>query len=383
MAKADELLERYLKVYEMKEDADDLLEELKEEFLKEEMEEIFEKCDMEVKTGWTKDEMAEEMLSEDFYEKVVTILKPSEEKKEEKSEKRKSVFSPSEFLKGIDLDFSEKDYMKKFWRDLQKEAETGLEDFKISPEKYWLEIEKMWKEQSEIIQKNIERLAKTKIPEDDVEKLKNEWNKFTQEMSFHLKEIPIEIELKKNSISGIIEKHTDESKEIMSDSERELRELYPLWFDMVKKVREELEEGRNVLENKEEELYDTWENFSNTISEELEELSEEYPAADDLLDKWNLISKKLDVKISKVPEKHDHIYRDFWESLGKKRPKLARKIEEITEKTEKDYMNMIEDALEPIRETYEQMIKPDKKKKDEIKELKERIAELEKKLDEK
>jgi len=379
----NELYERYLEVYDEEEEDDKLMKKFKDEFLREEMEQILESFDIELKSDWVKDDMAYEMISTDLYKKVEEAVTESSEEEEETVETEfEEDLTPTKLFG--DFNIGAPNYIKKFWKEMQKEVDKNLKDFKISPEKYWLEIEKMWEEQSEVVKKNIEMLAKTKLPEEDVEKLKNEWEAFTEEMNFHLKEIPLEIELKRESISDIIEEHTKESREIMADPGRKISDLYSLWFDMVKEVREELEEGRNRLEDKEEELSDTWDEFSESISHELRELAEDHDEAKKLLDKWDLISDKLDKKMVKIPEKHDDIYKEFWESLGRKKPKLAKKIEEFTELTEKDYMNRIEKVLEPIRSTYEKMTKPkEKDEKEEIKELKERITELEKKLEEK
>ncbi|MFW5946158.1 MAG: hypothetical protein ACOCSJ_03040 [Candidatus Natronoplasma sp.] len=383
MDRTNELYERYLEVYDEDEEDDKLMEKFKDEFLRDEMEDILESFEIELNSNWVKDDMASQMLSTELYKRVKDAVAESSEEEDETVETGSKEPSTSAKLFG-DFDIGAPSYIKKFWKEMQKEVDKNLKDIKISPEKYWLEIEKMWEEQSEVIKKNIEMLAKTKLPEEDVENLKSEWEDFTEEMNFHLKEIPLEIELKRESISDIIEEHTKESRKIMADPERKIRDLYPLWFDMIKEVREELEEGRNRLEDKEEELSDTWDEFSESITHELRELAEDHDEAKKLLDKWDLISDKLDKKMVKIPEKHDDIYKEFWESLGRKKPKLAKKIEEFTEITEKDYMDRIENVLEPIRSTYEKMMKPkEKDEKEEIEELKERISELEKRLEEK
>ncbi len=383
MDEAKELYERYLEVYDKEEDKDEIREILKDEFLKDEMEDLLASLDIEIQTGWTKDDMADQMLSVDFYEVVKGRLgKYGEEKEESEPEVKEEKFEPSKFFEGFTSEGPR--YIKKFWEDMQKEVDKNLPGFKISPEKYWLEIEELWEEQSQVIKKNIERLARTELPDEDVDRLKAEWNKFSEEMNFHLKEIPLEIELRRETLNEIIEEHTEESRKIIADTDRKIRELYPLWFDMIKDIREELEEGRSSLEDKEEQLYDTWDEFSGTISEELKKMAEENETAENLLKKWSMISDRIDEKISKVPEKHDDIYRDFWENLGKEKPKLAKKIEELSEFTERDYMESIENLLEPIRSTYEKMIKPKETEKDKkISDLESRIAELEEKLEEK
>jgi len=380
MDEVEELYERYLEVYDEEEEDDKLMEEFKNEFLRDEMEELLESLDIEIESDWIKDDMAYKMLSTDFYERVKEIVGETPEEGEKVEVKTEKGFTPTKVFG--DFGIGTPSYIKKFWKEMQKEVDKNLSDLKISPEKYWIEIEKMWEEQSEVVKKNIEMLAKRELPEEDVEKLMSEWEDFTEEMNFHLREIPLEIELRRESISDIIEEHTEKSREIMADPEKKLRDLYPLWFDLVKEVREELEDARNRLEDKEEALSDTWDEFSESITKELRELAEEHDEAKKLFEKWDLISDKLDKKMAKIPEKHDDIYKEFWESLGRKRPGLAKKIEEFTELTEKEYMDRIENILEPIRSTYEKMIKP-KDEKEEIKELKDRIAELEKKLEEK
>ncbi|MEF8833215.1 MAG: hypothetical protein V5A66_06855 [Candidatus Thermoplasmatota archaeon] len=385
MDKTDDLYERYLDVYDKGKEDDELMENFKNEFLRDEMEGFLESLEIEIKSDWIKDDMAYQMLSMDLYEEVKEMVEDSSEEEEEKEEIEtgsEESFTPTDLFG--DFEMGAPKYIKKFWKEMQKEVDKNFKDLKISPEKYWGEIEEMWEEQSEVVKKNIERLAKTELPEEDIENLKNEWEAFTEEMNFHLKEIPLEIELRRESIGDIIEEHTEKSREIMAKSDRKLRDLYPLWFDMVKEVREELEEGRNRLEDKEEDLSDTWDEFSESISQELKELAEEHEEAKKLVEKWDLISDKLDKKMSKIPEKHDDIYKEFWENIGRERPKLAKKIEEFTELTEMDYIERIDNVLEPIRSTYEQMMKPkEKEEKEEIKELKERISELEKKLEEK
>ncbi|MBS3789461.1 MAG: hypothetical protein KGY66_00910 [Candidatus Thermoplasmatota archaeon] len=379
------LYERYLEVYDEEEEDDKLMEKFNDEFLRDEMEELLINLDVELESDWLKEDMAYQLLSIELYERVKDIVgEDSEEEKETVKDEAKGedIFTPTKLFG--DFDIGAPKYIKKFWKEMQKEAGKNLKDLKISPEKYWIEIEKMWEEQSQVVKKNIEMLAKKGLPEEDVERLKKEWEDFSEEMNFHLKEIPLELEVKRESIGDIIEEHTEESRKIMAEPDRKLRDLYPLWFDMIKEVREELEDARDRLEDKEEALSDTWDEFSESISQELRELAEENEEAKKVLEKWELISSELDKKMSKIPEKHDDIYKEFWENLGRKRPKLAKKIEEFTEMTEKDYMERIENVLEPIRSTYEKMMKPkEKDQKEEIKELKERISELEKKLEEK
>ncbi len=392
----DELIQRYLETRDRTEEKEELIERLKVEFLKDEMEDLFEKLGVEVKTSWTKDEIAEQMVSDEFFKKVQKEGDVEEEGSEEISEEEsegeevevnvteeesEDLFSPDKLLKGFDMASSR--HIQKFWEDLQKEVEKGMKDFKISPETYWKEVEKLWEKRSLEIQKGIERLAGTEIPEEDLDDLKEEWQDFTKDMSYHLKEIPIAIELRKNAISDIIERHTDESREIIDDSDKKMRDLYPLWFDMVNQVRDELEEGRNELEDMEEELYDTWDKFSNNITEKMKELAKEHSEkGGEILEQWNAISEEIDDKLSKIPEKHDHIYKEFWKNLGSKKPMLAQKIEEFTTR---DYEDMIGDFFKPMKETFEKMIGPTEttgSKEKEIEELKERIAELEEKLEE-
>ncbi len=375
------LYERYLEVYDEEKDEDEIKEGLKDEFLKDEMNDLLSSLDIDVQASWTKDDMADQMLSVDFYEVVKSRLERSmeEEEVEEKEEEKEEPFSADRLIGGLGMDTTK--YIKKFWKDMQDEVDKNLGDFRISPEKYLMEVEKMWEEQSQMVKKNIERLARTELPDEDVDRLKEVWNEFSEEMSFHLQEIPIEIELRRESIKDIMEEHTKKSREIIGDTERKMSDLYPLWFDMVNEIRNQLEEGRSRLEDKEEELYNTWDRFSEELTEELTEMAEDNPKAERFLEKWELISGKLDEKISKMPDKHDHIYRDFWESLGREKPRLARKIEELTEMTEIDYMDRIEKALEPIRTTYEKMIES-KQKDEKIKALEDRIEELEKKLEE-
>lgn len=383
MDEADELYGRYLEAYDKKEDAEEIRDVLKDEFLKDEMEELLSSLDIDVQSNWTKDDMADQMLSIDFYEVVKGRVGQYDEEEEPEIEEEEEVdvFETADLLQGLTTDGGK--YIKKFWEDMQKEVDESLGSFKISPEKYWMEVEDMWEEQSQVIKKNIERLAKTELPDEDVDRLKGEWEKFSGEMDFHMKEIPLEIEIRRETLKDVIQEHTDRSREIIADQDKKISELYPLWFDMVKEIREELGEGRKSLEDKEEELYDTWDEFSENITVQLKKMAKENENAEKLLKKWSLISDKLDKKISKIPKKHDHIYRDFWKNLGKEKPQLAQRIEEFTELAEMEYMDKLEEFLEPIRSTYEKMFKPGLTKKDEkIKTLEQRIEELERKLEE-
>ncbi len=385
MADKDNLFERYLETRKKTEDEEELIERLNVEFLKDEMEDLLEEVGVEVKSSWTKDEIAEHMISDEFFEKVKEEAGSGEESGAEEvevkftgEEKGESLFSAEKLLKGFDMASTR--HIQKFWEDLQKEVDKGMKDFKISPETYWKEVEKLWKERSSEIQKSIERLAATEIPEEDLDDLKEEWQDFTKDMSYHLKEIPIAIELRKNAISDIIESHSDKSKKIIEDPDKKMRDLYPLWFDMVNEVREELEEGRNELEDMEEELYETWDEFSDNITEKMKELAEEHSEeGGEMLEQWSEISEEVDEKLSKVPEKHDDIYKEFWKNLGSKKPMLSKRIEELTKR---DYEDMIGDFFKPMRDTFEKMIGTTERKEEEIDELKERIAELEKKLEE-
>ncbi|MBS3815986.1 MAG: hypothetical protein KGY76_00285 [Candidatus Thermoplasmatota archaeon] len=381
MTDIDELKERFLDRYEEDKSKEELQNDIKDEFLKDEMVDLVESAGIEVKSGWTKDDLSEKMASGDFRENI-SAKKKGTGGAEEKSS-IKDMLSPSKLLMTFATGDS-KD-MENFWEELQKEVMKGFEDFEITPQRYWKDVEKEWKERSRKLQKKIEELAGEEIPEEDVDELMNLWKGFVKEMNLQLGEIPIELKLRKDNILNTIKKHTNKSKKMIANPEEDASELYTLWFDMLEEIREELEEARNFMEDREESIYELWEEFRKDFTEKLKDISTEYGGEEiENLEKfWDVLSEDFEAQLSEGFEEHDHLYEAFWKKMGKEKPKMLKKIEEFREETLEDYSGIVEKALDSFKETYEEMVVPSRKKKEEeIKELKDRIDELEQKLEE-
>ncbi|MFP4609197.1 MAG: hypothetical protein ACLFNY_06415 [Candidatus Aenigmatarchaeota archaeon] len=382
----DKLREKFLEIVQEDEEKEQLKENLKDEFLKDEMVALLKSADVEPDKNLTKDDLSDEMLSEEFISKVEKEFSPPEEKEEITIKRKKGaimdeLLSPSRLF----MKFRTGEYgtMEEFWEDLQKRIKSGFKDFKMPPQEYWETVEKEWKKKVQKIQKNINQLSETEIPQEDLEELNRLWKEFVKEMNLHLGEIPIELQLRKNKVIEIIKDHSQESKELIA--EKDFKELYPLWFDMLEEVREELEEARDYMEDKEEDIYDEWEDFRDEFTMEIEAMAVEHAdQMEDVDELWSSLSENFEEKLAKGFEEHDHIYRAFWQEVGREKPMMLKKFKEIREKVEKDYSNVVEDALESIKKGYEEMMAPVEREKDEeIDELKERIEELEKKLEEK
>ncbi|MEF8873397.1 MAG: hypothetical protein V5A88_01860 [Candidatus Thermoplasmatota archaeon] len=389
----DKLRKRLMDTVEEEKDEDRLKEDFKDEFLKDEMFSLLKSADMEPNTNWTKDELAEEMMAEDFMEKVEEEYTPNEEEEEIELKGKKSkvpimedLFSPSKMF--MNFRTGEYDSMEEFWEDLQESLKGGFDEFKMPPQKYWEEVEEEWKKKVRKLQKNIDELSDTEIPQEDLEELKQMWKDFVKEMNLHMGEIPIELQLRKKNVLEIIKEHSEESKEILSEKERDLKELYPLWFEMIESIKEELEEARDYMEDKEEEIYDEWDMFKDEFTMEVEDIAVEHAEnMEDVDEMWSSLSESFEKKLAEGFGEHDHIYKAFWEEMGREKPIMFQKFEEFRENVEKDYSGMVEKALDSIREGYEEMISPVEKgtvkeKEEEIEELKERIEKLEKKLEE-
>ncbi|MFO7791353.1 MAG: hypothetical protein R6W73_00020 [Candidatus Saliniplasma sp.] len=377
----NELYERYMEVHENAED-EELISDLKNEFTKEEMKEIFEDLEFEFKESQNKDKIAERMADKKFYEAVTEkeeegdiTIKVSKDKSEEKSEEGTKEKMVSTFNILEDL-FQEESYnILKFWQNLKKEMDKGLEDIKNTHKKHMDKIGKRWDIKSDIFQ---EELEKTEIPKEDLVELEKKWKELHVEMSESLKEIRDEMKSKKADIKEIIYEYIGDSQRIIEDEEMEMRDLYPLWFDMIKDVREELETSKETLEIEEIKLLETWDELSTKIRKEVKDLAEEHQEeAGDLLKIWMSISEDMDKLLEQIPDKYYDIYGEFWKGFRIKRPDLKYKLMQLTE----EYSDLMKDPLKSIKSTYEKLTKSSKE--DEVEQLKERIARLEKKLEEK
>ncbi len=383
MTDIDKLRKRFISTYDEEKEEDGLKEALDDEFLKDEMLELLKDAGVEAKSTWTKNELAEKIISEDIQEEIEA---DEEEKSEVESGEEKGsmedLFSPSKLL----MTFTSGDTadMEEFWEDLQEEVEKGFKDFRISPQKYWEDVEEMWKERTRKFQKNIDALEDTNIPREEVEKLNELWKGFMKEMNLHLSEIPIELKLKKDNILDIIKDHSKKSRRMIANPNEDLKDLYPLWFDMVEEIREELEDARTFMEDREEMVYETWDEFKEEFTEELTAMAVEHAGEmEGMEEMWSSISEEIEERLAKGFEEHDHLYEAFWKEMGKEKPEMLKKFEELREKIEEDYTGMIEKALDSVKEGYQDMLAPTRKEKEEeIEELKERIEELEEKLEE-
>ncbi len=387
----DKLRERFLDIAEDGEEKKNLEDDLRDEFLKDEMVALLESAGIETKANWTKDELSEKMLSDSFIERVVEDFTPPDDKVRASVKRKKmglsffeDMLSPSKLL----MNFKSGEYggIEEFWEDLQKELRSGFGEFKLPPQKYWESVEKEWKEKVRKIQHNINELSETEIPQEEIEELNKLWKDFVKEMSLHLGEIPIELQLRKKKVFGMIQEHTDESKEIISKREKNLKELYPLWFDMVEDIRQELEDTRNYMEDKEEMIYDQWEEFKGEFTTKVEALAVENADKMEKVDKlWSSLSKNFEKSLAKGFEKDHHLHEAFWEELGREKPLMFNRFEKIRKKLQDDYYQMAEQTIESLKQGYEEMTtleEKDEEKDKEIAELKKRIEELEKKLEE-
>ncbi len=365
-----ELYERYMKVYE---DSEDIIEDLKKEFTKDEMKEIFDDLDFEFKDPQTKDVIAERMADEKFYEAVkkdegeitIKFSKGKEETKEK-------LISTMNILEKLIQEESQN--IQKFWKGLKKEADKGLKDIKSTHKKHWDEIENKWGIKSDKFQK---KLDETGIPKEEVEELEEKWEQLLNEMNSGIKDIRGEMKRKREDIKEIIYEYIGESQRIIQDDEKDMRDLYPLWFDMIKDIRDEVEKSKDVLKVEEAELLETWEELSTKVRKEVKDLAEEHQEeADELLKIWISISGNMDKMLDQIPDKYYDMYSDFWKKTRIKRPDIKEKIIGLSE----EYSELMKDPLKPIRSTYEKILRPSK---DEIEELKDRIAKLEEKLEEK
>lgn len=374
MTDIEELYERYVKIYE---EADELKEELKEGFLKDEMEELFNSLDIDYLTTWTKEDMVDEFISHDFYSKIKDELEEKHKVDIKFVKKEEPGFSPSKILEALYME--ESHYIKKFWENLQKEIDKGLKIFESSPKKHWEELESEWKERSEKLRKNIEGLSETKIPQKEVDQLTQEWKEAMEEMNEHLKSIPKEVEERKTNIMKILKDYAQRSKNIIGDPGEKLRKLYPLWFDMVKEVREELETGRDNIEKEEEELRKTWDKLSKDITQQLNKIKKNYDKAlGEVPRMWRSLSNDIDRRMKELPERYLDVYESIWMDLGRKKPSVTKKLKELKERAE-EYQPIVDSVLESAKTTYKKLTKTES---EEIEELKRRIEELEKKLEE-
>ncbi|MFW6142272.1 MAG: hypothetical protein ACOC53_06915 [Candidatus Saliniplasma sp.] len=370
-----ELYERYVKIYE---NSEDIKSDLKEEFTRDEMQEIFVDLDFEFKGLQNKDQISKRMADEKFYEAVkeksgereITIkVKKGEEDTKEK------LISTLNILQ--DLLQDESVTIKKFWKNLKKEADKGLEDVKSTSRKHWDKIDEKWDLKSDRFQKHLDELEKSDIPDEELEKLEERWGKLTTQLDKRIKDIREEMKGKKEDVKEIIYEYIGESQAIIEDDEKDMGDLYPLWFDMVKDIRNELEVSRDALEKKEIELIKTWDGLSTDLRKELKNLAKEHEEEmEELFKIWISISEDVDKLLEQLPDKYYDIYGELWKGFRKKRPEIKLKLKELSE----EYSELIKDPMKSIKTTYKKFTKTSKD--EEIQELKKRIAKLEKKLDE-
>lgn len=412
-----ELYERYIGLYE-KTEKDDLVSGLKSEFTKDEMKEIFENLEFEFKESQNKDQIAERMADKGFHDRVKKETEADEEVEGEKergesekieikeSENTEETGEESE-LEGdaIEVEVASKTndediakekltstlktleelvqeesiLIKRFWKNLKKETDKGVKDITGVSKKYLDEIQDIWNIRTDKFQSDIDELKDTDIPEEDLKELRDRWQKLVKQVNQHLDEISDEIDDKKKVIKEIVYEYIGESQRIMEDEEKEMRDLYPLWFDMIGDIREELKSGRKNLEKKEEELLETWGRLSEKVRLEVMKLAEEHEEeAGELLNIWMSLKEDIDEKMEDLPKRYHDIYGKFWKDFGiKKRAPMKDKLMDMSEQ----YSDILQDSIKSIKSKYQRFVKPSKE--DEIEKLKERIARLEEKLDEK
>jgi len=370
-----ELYERYIKIYERSEEIN---KELQEEFTKDEMKKIFEDLDFDFKDSQNKDKVAERMADKKFYEAVkdkseegdITIKVSKEMSKEETKEKLISTFGILEDM------FQEESYnILVFWQNLKKEMDKGLKDLKTTYRKHLDEIEEEWDIRSSEFE---DELEKSEIPQEDLEELERRWEELIIEVNESVNNIQDEMKDKKEDIKEIIYEYIGDSQRIIEDEDLAMRDLYPLWFDMIKDVRGKLEDSKGIIEKEEKKLVESWKELSKNVRKELKQLTEEHQKeAEELLKIWISISEDMDKLLEQIPDKYYERYGELLKQFRIKSPDLKFKIMELTD----EYSDLLKDPLKPIKSTYKKFTKSTNEK--EIEELKDRIARLEKKLEEK
>jgi len=375
-----ELYERYIEIYD---DAEDLIEDLKDGFTKDEMKEIFQSLELEFDTSHNKDQISKRMADKGFYERVKDELKDDEidikllDDADVDEVTKEKLFLTLETLQKMFLEESE--LIQSFWKNLKKEADKSIGEIRDASKKHIEEIQETWDIKTDKFQEDIEELAEGDIPEEDLEDLEEGWEELVIKINTRLEQIRDEIKRKKGDIKEIIYEYIADSQRIMEDDDKDMRDLYPLWFDMIKDVREELEQSREALEEKEEGLLKTWNDLSDKVQIEVMKLAEEHEEeAGELVKIWTSMAEDIDKRMEELPKKYRDIYGKFWKEFGMKK---GIPVKDRIMKISQEYSDLFQDPLKSLKETYSKYFEP--KEKDEIDELKERIAKLEKKLEEK
>ncbi|MFO8109201.1 MAG: hypothetical protein R6U17_01565 [Thermoplasmata archaeon] len=384
MADMKELVEKYVDAFEKFDDDAQKKKEMVNCMLKDELLDFAQECGVEVESRWTKDEIAEKLIKPEIYDRFIGSEEEEPEEKVEVEVKTEEKGSPSFNLFPTPTQFSSS---REAWESLSRSIEKNLERFTDGSVKHWETLEAEWASRADEFQNEIERIGGEGIPVEDYKEISVLWRNFFNKMTARFFKVSKVVRDRSEELTNIVEKYDEDARDIFSRGEfsmEHMGDLYSLWMDMTREIRDEVDRAGNDIASDYSNLTETWERFSEKTANALNELRERQGKQSDVLYKnWNRIFEDVNEEIYTGIKESRRWYEEIWNTIGDQNSTLMEAVLDGFKEMESNYVKLLRNSLDFIQSRYYRPLgmtgQPGTPTK-EMENIRKRIEELEKKL---
>lgn len=377
MANMKTLIEKYKEAFEKNEDENGKKEEVVNCMLKNELLEFAEECGVEVESRWTKDEIAEKLISPEIYDRLIKSNAGDEPQKVEVKIGEKENIQPSKPFTAP----------REAWESLSRTMEGNLKNFTEKSVEHWDKLENEWMARADEFQKEIEKLGGQGVPTQDYKEISVLWRNFYNKMTARFFRVSRSARERRESLMSILDRYNQGAGELLEKGEFRMDtmgNLYHLWLDMTGDIRDEFENAGSDIAGDFTELSKTWEKFSVKMVNNLNELRERQGEhSDALYQSWSRIFKDVNGQIYTGIKESRSWHEDTWKMIGEQSSNLMDHMMEGFKEMESSYGKFLRNSMEFMQSSYRRSLGLDDEPRsayEELDNIRKRIEELEKKL---
>lgn len=384
MANMKTLMERYVEAFRSIDDEERLKSELASCMLKDEMLEFCKNNGVEVDNKWTKNEIAEKLISPEIFENITG----KREKKEK--EVKPTIDSPEEKTTStaVEKDMLGTGSMYRSWRTLYRGIEDNLRRYLDGSMEHWKSMEEQWVSRAGDFQDQIEDLGGQGVPLEEYKDISVLWRNFLNKMSARFFRTSSNLKELNENLADILEKYDKKVREEFDEEGIKIDDVgayYSLWMEINREISEEVNKIGKSMSLDYEILSDTWERFSKKTRDMLDDYrNKQGKQSEDLYKSWNEIFSDINTQLyDGIGDSRDW-YGEIWKNVGDQSTKFIDSMTQGFREMEENYSKILSGTFDVFRRAYTDpfgMNKPSKSIESEMDELRKRIVELEEKLE--
>ncbi len=375
MANVETLKERYVKAYDSFGNETGIKNELTNNTLKNDMIEFARECGIEIDNRMTKDEIAEKLVSPEIYENI-------SKRKEKEEEPCTSVATSFKLLPSMHQHSSLSDARQ----TLSKRVEDNVRTFINSNIERWESMEEESTSRAKEFQRQIENLEDEGIFVEEYKEISVIWRNFFNKMTARLLKTSSNLRERNDRLMDIINKYDGDVRDTLGEGDfrtEDFGRFYTLWMEMTEDVREEVEKTGKDFVVDYDELSDTWEKYSEKIIRILNDFRDNRKEqGDELYKSWNRIFEDVNDQISRGIDDSRNWYQDVWNIVSEQSTVF---LKPMIDGPDENYSTLLNNTPDIIWSSYNRTLSMSERNtgfiRKEMDELRERLANMEKKLE--